>query len=303
VTLATRLFLLVAGAIAPMAVAAVAAVLLLIDHQRAALERDALGRARAAMSAVDAHLRGSIAALETLAASKSLAAGDLRAFHAESQQVLRTQPAWVNIGLSSLERIPLANAVYNFGKPEPAASVDDESFDAAVTSGQSIVGSVAAGNVVQRPTVRVRTPVSVKGEMRYVISAPHNLAPLATVLEAQGLPPGWVISLVDRHKVIIARIPVIPAGVPASDNFREGTEHDPEGWFLGRTMEGRPAYTAYVTSDLSGWVLGVAIPASVVETDTRRTYMILFAGLVAAVVAGALLAWLVARSESAANAG
>jgi len=73
VTLRLRLYLLVAGALAPMAVAAVVAALLLLDHERDTIERDALGRARAAMSAVDAHLRGSIAALETLAAGLLLA--------------------------------------------------------------------------------------------------------------------------------------------------------------------------------------------------------------------------------------
>jgi len=297
-TLRSRLFLVAAAAVAPMAVAAFAAAYLLLEHQNDALERDALGRARAAMSAVDAHLRGSIAALETLAASKSLAAGDLRAFHAETQQVLRTQTAWVNIGLSSLERVPLSNAVYNFGKPEPAVSVDDESFDAAVTGGHPVVGSVAAGNVVQRPTVRVRTPVRVNGEVRYVLSAPHNLAQLGSVLEAQGLPPGWMIALVDRHRVVIARIPTVPAGVPASNDFHDAIEREPEGWFFGRTMEGRAAYTAYVTSQLSGWVLGVAIPQAVVDGDERRTYLILFAGLAAAIAAAALMAWLIARRES-----
>ena len=296
-TLRFRLFLLVAGAVAPMAVAAVAAALLLLDHQRETLERDALGRARAAMSAVDAHLRGSIAALETLAASKSLAAGDLRAFHAESQQVLRTQPAWLNVGVASPERVSLANAVYNLGKPEPFGSIDDESFEEAVTGGRSVVGSVAAGTVVQQPTVRVRTPVRHKGEVRYVISAPHNLTHLAAVLEAQRLPPGWVIALLDRNKVVIARLPVVPAGVPTSDNFREAIARGPEGWFPGRTMEGRPVYTAYVTSQLSGWVLGVAIPTSVVEGDEARTYNILLAGLIAALAAGALLAWLIAPRQ------
>jgi hypothetical protein len=299
VTLRSRLILLVAGALLPMAAAALVAAHLLLEHQHAALERDALGRARAAMSAVDAHLRGSIAALETLAASKSLAAGDLRAFHAETQQVLRTQPAWVNVGVASPERISLANAVYNLGKPEPFGSIDDQSFEEALTSGRSVVGSVAAGTVVQQPTVRVRTPVRRKGEVRYVISAPHNLEHIAAVLEAQRLPPGWVISLVDRHKATIARLPAVPAGVPASDHFRAAIERKPEGWFFGRTMEGRLTYTAYVTSELSGWSLGVGIPASVVEADEGRTYGILLAGLVAALLASALMAWLIARRDPA----
>jgi len=290
VKLQSRLFLLVAAALAPMVVFATVAALMLLQHERETMERDAIGRARSAMSAVDTHLRGSIASLETLAASRNLETGNIAAFHAESQRVLRTQPGWVNIGLTSGSKVQLANAVYAFGKPEPLIAADD-GLDAVVRTARPGIGGVAAGNVVTSPTVRVRVPVSYGEEVRYVISAPLNLKQLAALLEAQRLPEDWVITLVDREKRVIARI---PAGVPASDNFREGTEHDPEGWFLGRTMEGRPAYTAYVTSDLSGWVLAIGIPASAVEAGAQRTFTILGAGVILALALGALLALMIA---------
>src|SRR5258706_9746310 len=54
VKIRSQLYLLVAGALAPMIVFALAAALLLLRHERESLERDAGGRARAAMSAVDA---------------------------------------------------------------------------------------------------------------------------------------------------------------------------------------------------------------------------------------------------------
>lgn len=299
-TLRSRLFLLVAGTLLPMAVATVAAAMLLLDHEREMVERDAMGRARAAMSAVDAHLRGSIAALETLADSKSLAAGDIQAFHAESQRVLRTQPAWMNIGLATADKVQLSNAVYNLGKPEPfTAAVDEESFDTVVRTARPAVGSVAAGTVVQRPTPRVRVPVVVGGEVRYVMSAPLNLPPLSALLQAQNMPEGWFIGLIDREHRVIVRLPAVPAGVPASDSFREATGRAPEGWFLGRTLEGRQTYTAYVTSALSGWMLGVGIPASEVEAEARIMLSMLAAGLAVSLAAGLLLAWLVARRLSA----
>ena len=281
-TLRFRLFLLVAATLLPVAVAAMVAAALLLDHESEQLERDAIGRSRAVLSAVDAHLRASIAALETLAASKHLAAGDLRAFHAESQQVLRTQPAWVNIGLAGVDKVQHANAVYNFGKPEPfAQAVDEESFDAVVRTRRPVVGSIAAGTVVQRPTARVRVPVVLGGEVRYVLSAPLNLAHIGALLEAQHLPEGWSIGAVDREHRIIARIPPVPAGLPASDTIREATERAPEGWYHGRNLEGRPSYTAYVTSPMSGWTLGIGIPESAVEAETRILLSLLAAGVFA----------------------
>src|SRR5262245_51054632 len=98
-TLRIRLILIVAVTVAPMVVCALAAALPLLEHERRVMERDALGRARSAMSGVDAHLNGTLRAMRALAASKNLEAGDIAAFHAEAQRSLKADPAWVNIGL------------------------------------------------------------------------------------------------------------------------------------------------------------------------------------------------------------
>jgi hypothetical protein len=294
-TLRLRPYLLVAGTLVPLIVFGVLAARHLVRHERDAVEREAIGRARSAMSAVDAHLRGSIFSLEALGASKNLEAGDIRAFHAESQRVLRTQPGWVNIGLTSATRVQLANAVYAFSKPEPLAAADDESFDAVVRSAKAGIGSVAAGNVVRSPTVRVRVPVTYGDEVRYVLSAPQNLKLFAELMHAQQLPDDWGIALVDREKRVIARIPAVPAGVEESDSFREAIRHAPEGWFEGQSREGRTTHTAYVTSQLSGWVLGVAIPAGAVDAGEKHILTLLAAGVVLAFVLGMALAWQVAE--------
>ncbi len=295
--LRSQLHLLGAGTLLPVALFAAVAVMLEVQHERATIERDTLGRARAAMSAIDAHLRGSIDALETLAASRSLEAGDIRAFHAESQRVLRTQQSWVNIGLISADRMVLSNAVYALSPPEPMPPVDELSYLDAVRAGKPTVGGVAAGTAVRSPTVRLRVPVAYSGQVRYVLSAPLNLKHLADLLYAQRLPDDWVIGLLDGDKQVIARIPAVPVSVRASDSWRQAIDRAPEGWFRGRTLEGKATYTAYVTSRLSGWVLGVAIPAGAVEDGGRRAFNLLAAGIVAAAAIAALLAWLISRGS------
>jgi hypothetical protein len=287
---------MVAAALAPMVILAVVATLLLQRHERETLERDAIGRARAAMAAVDGHLRASIVSLETLAALRNLESGDIAAFHAESQRVLRTQPGWVNIGLASAAKVQLSNAVYAFGKPEPFATTsDDDSFAAVVRTARAGIGSVSPGTAVRSPTVRVRIPVSYGGEVRYVISAPLNLKHLADLLEAPRSPEEKVTVLVDRGKRVIVRVPAAPAGSPAPDELREAIERSPEGWFRSVSPEGRPTFTSYVTSPLSGWALGISLPADAVEAGARRSLTVLLAGVLAALAAGCLLAWLIAR--------
>jgi hypothetical protein len=294
-TLRARLYLAVLGALLPMALVAAAAALMLVEDERRAIEREALGRARAAMSAVDAHLAASIDALKTLAASPELEAGDIRAFHAESQRVLRTQPAWANVGLATPAPTTLSNAIYAFTKPEPLAPADEPSFVAALRDGRPAVGSVARGTAVRNPTARLRVPVVYNAEVRYVLSAPLNLKYLAELLRAQQLPSDWAIGLIDRQRQIVARIPPVAAGLPVSDAMREALGRAPEGWFPSRTQEGAPSYTAYVTSPMSGWVLAIAVPARAVEGESRRALALVAAGIAAALAAGLLIAWLAAR--------
>jgi len=291
--LRSNLFFLVVAALAPMLVFAIVAAQLLLRHERQTMEREAIGRARAAMSAVDAHLRASIAALETLAGSKDLEAGDIRAFHAESQRVLRTQPAWVNIGLISSSKLQLSDAIYSFGRPGEIAR-DDASLAAALR-GQVAIGDVVAGTAVRSPTARIRAPVVHGGEVRYVLSAPLNLKTLSEILQAQRVPEDWAITLIDRERHVIVRSPAAPAGTPEADSFREAMEGQPDGWFHGRTLERRDAYTAYVTSPLSGWILGISIPDATVEADARHAFIIMSLGVLVALAIGALLSWLIDR--------
>jgi len=294
VTLRLRPYLFVAGTLVPLIAFSVLASRQLVQHEREAVEREATGRARAAMSAVDAHLRSSIVSLETLGASKSLEAGNIAAFHQEAQRAMRTQPAWVNIGLASADKMQLFNAVYALGKPEPL-TIDDPSYLAVLRGARATFGNVTAGTVVQSPTVRVRVSVSYGDEVRYVLTAPQNLKLFAELMQAQHLPDDWGISLVDREARVIVRIPAVPAGVEESDSFREAIRHAPEGWFQGHSREGRPTHTAYVTSHLSGWVLGVAIPAGAVDAGEKRILTMLVAGVVLAFVLGMALASQVAE--------
>jgi hypothetical protein len=133
--------------------------------------------------------------------------------------------------------------------------------------------------------------VSYADEVRYVLSAPQNLKLFAELMQGQQLPDDWGIALVDREARVITRIPAVPAGVEESESLRDAIRRAPEGWFEGQSRDGRPTYTAYVTSQLSGWVLGVAIPAGTVEAGEQRILTMLAAGMVLSLVIGMALAW------------
>jgi signal transduction histidine kinase/ActR/RegA family two-component response regulator len=142
-------------------------------------------------------------------------------------------------------------------------------------------------------------PVFQQGKIRYVLSAPMRPSRLAEVLRAQQIPSGWVIALADRERKFIARIPDVPVGSPVSESFRAAIEHAPEGWFAGHTLEGLATYTPYATSELSGWVLGIAMPRGVVDAGARRATLVAATGILIALAVAVGLAFLVGQRIAA----
>jgi CheY-like chemotaxis protein len=267
--LRTNLLVLVIGAMTPLLAVLFIGGEIIMRHEREAVAREALGRARSAMSAVDAELRGSLTVMQALASSRYLASGDLSEFYEEARRVLASQPDWLNIGLTTAAGVQVIDAAFPYGQHKPLKG-DEVSFRLAVKTGKPAFGNVSTGAAVREPSIRIRMPVVQQGTIRYVLSVPIRPSRLVEVLRAQRIPSDWIIALVDQEKKYVARIPEAPAGAPVPDSFREAIDRAPEDWLAGRTLEGTAAYTPYVTSELTGWVLGIAIPAAVVEAGASR---------------------------------
>jgi signal transduction histidine kinase len=289
---------MVAGALAPVVVLAVAAAALLVQHERDTMEQEAIGRTRSAMSAIDVTIQGHLETVQALSASRALEAGDLRAFHDETRRVLRAQPTWLNVGLASADGRQLFDAVLPFGGEGPVSG-DLESFQDAVRTGKPVVGNVDSTAAVPQPAVRIRVPVQAGGVPRYVITVVVRPDSFNEVLRAQQIPDGWVIALVDGDRRFVARIPPMPAGTLVSESFRAAIERSPNGWFAGSTLEGARTYTPYVTSAMTGWVLGIAIPARAVDAAANRTFVAMAVGIAAAVGLALFLGWSMARRIAA----
>jgi signal transduction histidine kinase/ActR/RegA family two-component response regulator len=289
----SHLFLLALGAIAPLVAVLLAGGIVLWKAERESLEREAIGRTRAAMSAVDSELRGSIITLKALAASKNLEIGDIRSFYEEARRVLAAQPQWRNIGLATRERQQLIDAIRPYG--EHAAFGSDEAFDEVIRTRAPAVSSLSAGKAITELSVRVRVPVIIGGELRYVLSAPIAPESFSRILHAQRLPEGWTIGLADRNQRFIARIPYVAPGNAVSSSFKAALDDAPSGWFRGRTLEGVDTFTPYVTSEASGWVLGIAMPANVVQSGGWRAVWVGSIGGFLALTSALALAWLIAQ--------
>src|SRR5689334_19263038 len=100
----SALFWLQVCAILPLLVVVIAALVMHVLQERELFRQEALGRVRAAMTAINSELQGSISSLQVLAASENLRKGDLQGFHQELVRALAAQPRWANVGLTRADR-------------------------------------------------------------------------------------------------------------------------------------------------------------------------------------------------------
>ena len=297
--LRSHLLLLSIATAAPVVALAVVIAVVVVKQERDALRDAAAERVVAVMSAIDAELRGSVATLRALAASRQLESGNLKAFHAEAMRVLATHPDWLSFSLARGDGTRIADARNPPGRDLGPVS-DRESFDLAVRTGELIIGRVTLGPEGVNMGVPLRMPVhEIDGTVKYVVTVVLKPEAFNDVLRAQRLPEGWVVNLVDRRYNTIARQPPVPAGQPASESFRAALERSPQGWFRGLTLEGQDVYTPYFTSSQSGWALGIAMPVRAVDAAAWRSLWLLLVMLVVAssiaVGLALLIGWRIAR--------
>ena len=232
----SHLLLLAAGAMIPLLAFAVLVSVVLLERDRATVQRAASDRARAMMTAVDAELRGSAATLDAVGASAALAAGDLRAFHGEAARVLGSQPQWLEITLVT----PAGEKLLEVSQPFGAAlspAVDRPSIARAVTTKQPAVGDVDVA--LAQGVIPVRVPIVHDGAVAYVVTAFVRPDSFETLIRQQRLPDGWISGIVDSSGRFVARIPTRPAGDLASVDFRAAVQKSPEGWSRGRSVARR----------------------------------------------------------------
>ncbi len=267
--LRTKLFQLGVGTVVlPLVLAAVLGGLL-VEYERDAFRLGALQRNRAFMTAVDTELRGHIATLRGLATSKNLEANDLRAFHDDALRVLKSQPDWQAVILSLPSGQQVINTLRAPGASLPS-NADKLSSERLLQSRLPVAGNIIKGSISQKYGIPVRVPILRSQGVAYMLTAVIEPEAFARLLMAQQLPPSWVSGLIDNTGHFVARIPPRSPDLVASRDFLQAVEREPQGWYRGRTVEGNDTFTAHIKSGLSGWSMGMAIPAGEVNAAAYR---------------------------------
>ncbi len=297
-SLHTRLLVVVAVALLPVVVLAIAGLLALGRQQHAQAQQALLERVRAFASAVDLELFNSVEALKILALSTSLEAADLRRFHAEARAAARARTDWEGIILVDRTGKWVLNTRVPYGSALPAAAVvEKESFEAVLATGKPAIGNIAKGPRGQH-RFPVRVPVMRGAELRYVLTAFVKPDLMREILTRQKVPEQSVSTIFDGRLNIVARSRNHQqyAGSAVSESLARLMGSEGEGRGITTTREGQEVYSAFARSVRSPWGAALGVPRDLVDAPLWRSYALSGAGFLLSLALGVIAAvWLARR--------
>jgi two-component sensor histidine kinase len=265
---------------------------------------------RTLMNAVDAMLSKQVAVAQMLATSPALQADDLAAFRMEAERAMPSlSGGWIVLHDESGQQ--LVNLIKPPGAPLSGRSAAGlELQRRAIATGRIQISDVWKGNRMAGVSARVQTdaalvtvevPIRRDGQPPLGLTVAVNPRIFLALFESWNLPEGWLAGLIDRNGNFIARSRdhEQTVGQPASEGFRTAVQRSREGWNEFPSLEGNPLANAHVTSNLSEWVMGLAVNRDLFEAPIRKTlWFATLAGLAAALLSLLLATWAARRIAS-----
>ncbi|GIZ52753.1 hybrid sensor histidine kinase/response regulator [Noviherbaspirillum aridicola] len=288
---------LVVAALAPMVIVSAIALNKVRERHREAALASLQETARAASLLVERELVEVQTALRVLAVSQSLAEGDLERFHQKATAAMKGMPGWTI--LYDDQGRQLANTRVPWGMELPPRGVNVEQFGRILQEDRFHISSLAWAENVQRNVLLVEMPVRL-GDRRFVLS--HAILPehINNTFIERSIPGSWVVALFDRDGITLARSHGAEqyVGKPAREDTRQAIRSGYSG-VLRHVIRGEvEVYDVFVHSPLSGWTIAVGAPVSEIDSVVNQAALISGLGLLAAIVAATIAAWLIGRRVS-----
>ena len=248
------------------------ALVLGLSRAQSAVERGASARAETMRNAADNRLAVDLGAARTFATSSSLASGDWAAARDRADSVLQVNPGWKAI------------LVVRRSTGEVRMQTGDRGEIGTNLARAGAFDVVRDGPAC--PCVVLRQPLTALPDHDLlVLIDPRVFQPSALAAADDGR----VVALVDGDGRFVARSLDYEArvGLPATQYVREAVRKGGSGVYRGRTYEGLENYTAYETSDVSGWSAHVAVNRKLIDSPRFWLFVVLVGGSWLALMAAA----------------
>ena len=263
-------------------------------QQQAMVDRQNIDTARAISVGVDQEVRGTIAALNVLASVDAVDAGDWQAFYNLALRMLPLHQNWFSIRLIRPSGGVLVNTEVPLGQQ---GTTNADWVRRVRDTGHPAVSLLHQGRDSQEFFISVGVPVVRNGSVMYVLGARLRSTAFSETLRRQNPPTNGVVTLVDANQMIIARTRNEErfVGTRPTPDFVAHSRNAAEGSWRSTLLEGTPAYSGHSRSALTGWTVGIGMPADIIDDPIRRSMRSLIGAGVAVVGFGILFALLIGR--------
>jgi len=266
-TVRRSLVVLVATAVLPTLIAAVAALLYAYKEEQASFQRGLTETTRALAQVVEREIARREAIALTLSGLPALSHGDLSAFHEYASRIAPTRDKVVV--LQDLEGQQLVNTRLPFGSALPKSNLNREREDAGPFS--TVVSNLYFAPVGKQHSFAVQVPVVREGKAIYYLSVAGFASALQSIVEDPRLPEGWIASILDAKGLIVARnkAPERFVGNPTSDRLAAQLSQRREGIFESTTIDGAPILATFSKLPGYGWAMLIGVPLSTADAPIK----------------------------------
>ncbi|MGZ5199065.1 MAG: hybrid sensor histidine kinase/response regulator [Telluria sp.] len=293
-SLRSRLMLLVALAIAPIAVMTVVGGIREREQAVRASEENLRRLTRMAAANEAQSVESARQILVDLASVPDLLGPSARC-NALLADVLERNEGYTNFGLVQPSGEVTCSAV---PMPHTVNLGDRAHFKRAVAERRFIAGDYVFGRVIRKHTINLTYPViQHDGQVAGVVFAAMDLADLDTFVNDINLPDGSVLTTIDARGQIISRRPDperwLGKTVPAA--MLEGIAHAGERSFVTRGEDGVERLHAFArvgVPQLTDYTVTIGIPVDAITSQARHDQMMSLLALACTTMLALLAAWL-----------
>jgi two-component sensor histidine kinase len=242
---------------------------------------------------IDVEVEKTIAVEETLATALALDDGQLVAFEAQAREV--ASRLGVNIVVRDVSGQQIVNTYLPTGSRLPMSNESMQAVDRLAAQTKAVVISdLRPATIRNVPTLNAVMPVVKGSKVAYFISATMSPARFGEILSA-GLPDGWIAGLIGRDGRLIARSVDQARYIGQENPAFLAAATQPEGFWTGVSRDGIAIAGVYIRSPLSGWVVSVAVPETILREPAQSAMFSLIGLVLASLAVSTLLGWRLSR--------
>jgi signal transduction histidine kinase/CheY-like chemotaxis protein len=261
------------------------------QKSRAQYERNTMQTVHALVQTVESKLLQVQAIGQTLSTFDAMEAGDFARMHRQAREALTLAGGDMNVVLRDRTGKQLLNTAVPYGSVLPVEP--SEQLEQVFASAAPTVSNMFESAGRRRPTVSVDVPVTVKGQVAYVLSVGVRPDYFSDMLTPRSVPNGARASIFDGAGVIFARniSPDRFIGRRVTDPLYYATLRAPEGIVESISQEGTAQRTFYSRSRLGGWGVAIGVPNALLNQALLEQLTVLLIGVTLLFAVGLWLAW------------